>query len=62
MCPACGGRRFRDDILSVTYEGKNISELLDMTVMESLHFFGGHRELAEKLGLLCETLVKEAFS
>lgn len=54
VCPDCGGRRFQDDILSVTYEGKNISELLDMTVRESLHFFGGHRELAEKLALLCE--------
>ncbi|MFB6362786.1 excinuclease ABC subunit UvrA [Paenibacillus elgii] len=54
VCPDCGGRRFKDDILSVTYKGKNISELLDMTVQESLHFFSGHRELAEKLALLCE--------
>lgn len=39
-CPECGGKRFKRDVLEVAYRGKNISELLDMTVDEAVSFFG----------------------
>lgn len=39
VCEACHGRRFRDDVLEVRYRGRNISEILDMTVNEAIEFF-----------------------
>jgi len=38
-CEACGGKRFRNEVLDVTYHDKNISEVLDMTVNEAIEFF-----------------------
>ncbi len=39
-CEACGGKRFKEDILSVEFNGKNIDDVLQMTVDEALEFFG----------------------
>lgn len=39
-CEYCKGKRYRDDILKIKYKGKNISEILDLTVNESIEFFG----------------------
>ncbi|MCL2414877.1 MAG: excinuclease ABC subunit UvrA [Bacteroidales bacterium] len=39
-CEECHGRRFKEEVLEVKYQDKNISEILDMTVDESLEFFG----------------------
>ncbi|MBR1838446.1 MAG: excinuclease ABC subunit UvrA [Bacteroidaceae bacterium] len=41
-CEACGGRRFKRDILEVKYQGKNIYDILCMTVDEALAFFHEH--------------------
>lgn len=38
-CESCRGRRFKDEVLDVTFKGRNISEILEMTVDESLQFF-----------------------
>jgi excinuclease ABC subunit A len=38
-CDACNGKRFKQETLEVTYQDKNISELLDMTVSEAIVFF-----------------------
>jgi excinuclease ABC subunit A len=38
-CPECRGRRFRPEILEVTYRGKNIAEVLDLTAREAFGFF-----------------------
>ncbi len=38
-CPACHGRRFKRDTLAVKYHGKDISEVLDMTISEALDLF-----------------------
>ncbi len=40
-CTACQGRRFRREILAVTYRGRNIADVLDMTVREAFTFFRG---------------------
>ncbi len=53
-CPACKGRRFQDEVLQVTYQGHTISDLLDMTVQESLAVFEGNEKMAEMIRLLCE--------
>jgi excinuclease ABC subunit A len=39
-CESCGGKRFKEDILSVEFSGKNIDDILQMTVDEALVFFG----------------------
>jgi excinuclease ABC subunit A len=38
-CPECRGSRFRQDILEVTFRGKNIRQVLDLTVAEAMEFF-----------------------
>lgn len=53
-CPACKGRRFQEEVLQVTYQGHTISDVLDMTVQESLDVFGGNEKVAEMIRLLCE--------
>jgi excinuclease ABC subunit A len=40
-CGHCRGRRFRNEILEVTYRGKNIAEVLDMSVRQAFAFFRG---------------------
>jgi len=40
-CTACNGKRLRPEALAVTFGGKNIAEVSDMTVRESYHFFEG---------------------
>lgn len=39
-CEACAGRRFKDDVLEVTFQEKNIFEILDLTVDDAIAFFG----------------------
>ena len=41
-CEACHGKRFKQDILDVRYEGKNINDVLNMTVSEAINFFADH--------------------
>lgn len=39
LCEACHGKRFKDEVLAVNYEGKNIHDILEMTVNEAVEFF-----------------------
>ena len=45
-CEACHGKRFKHDILDVRYEGKNIDDVLEMTISEAIEFFGEHGQKA----------------
>ncbi|MBG0860334.1 MAG: excinuclease ABC subunit UvrA [Bacteroidales bacterium] len=47
-CEACKGRRFKKDILEVKYYGKNIYEMLEMTIDEAIEFFNSHPGRNEK--------------
>jgi excinuclease ABC subunit A len=51
-CPECEGRRYRPEVLRVTYKGKNVSQVLELTVDEAVEFFGVHTVLARRLKLL----------
>lgn len=48
-CEGCKGKRFKQEILDVTYKDKDISEVLDMTVEESLEFFADQTSVVNKL-------------
>ena len=43
-CEACHGHRFKHDILDVRSEGKNIADVLNMTISEAIQFFGEHQQ------------------
>jgi len=51
-CEVCNGKRFNDATLRVRYKGKNVSEMLEMTVQEAASFFGLHKEIARILQTL----------
>ncbi|MEM9673539.1 MAG: excinuclease ABC subunit UvrA [Bacteroidota bacterium] len=48
-CEVCKGKRFKKEILEVTYKGKDIAEVLELTVDESIEFFADQRGLINKL-------------
>ena len=48
VCEACGGKRFKPDILEVRYKGKNIDDILNMSVEEAVAFFSSQPEPAVK--------------
>jgi excinuclease ABC subunit A len=47
-CEACKGMRFKKDILEVKYHGRNIYDMLEMTIDEAIEFFGNHPGKNEK--------------
>ena len=51
-CDVCRGRRYNRETLDVYYKGKNIADVLDMTVNEALEFFEAVPRLREKLRTL----------
>ena len=51
-CEVCGGKRYSRETLEVTYKGKNIADVLEMTVDEALVFFENHEQIRRKLQLL----------
>ncbi len=54
-CEKCEGRRYRPEALRVTYKGKNIYDILNMTVEEAVMFFHENLPVRTKLSLLMET-------
>ena len=58
-CEACHGHRFKKDILDVTYNGKNIDDILNMTISEAVDFFEETGKQGDKeTGQMCKTIVK----
>jgi excinuclease ABC subunit A len=53
-CGQCGGRRYRKEILDVTYRGRNIAEVLEMTVREAFTFFRGQTKVQARLKRLID--------
>ncbi len=52
ICPTCKGARYNDDTLDVTYNGRNISEILTMSIEEGVEFFADQRLIHHKLNVL----------
>ena len=48
VCEECGGKRFKPDILEVRYRGKNIDDILNMSISEAIEFFSAGSEDAAK--------------
>lgn len=48
ICETCNGKRFKDEILEVEYEGKNIADVLALTVDEAITFFGDGKDTHAK--------------
>ena len=51
-CEACHGHRFKHDILDVKYNGKNIDDVLNMTISEAIQFFEGNTTIVKRLKTL----------
>jgi excinuclease ABC subunit A len=54
ICEECKGARYKPQVLEIRYRGKNIHEVLAMTVKEALQFFAGAPKIVEKLRVLEE--------
>ncbi len=53
-CEACGGLRYNQDTLEVTYRGLNIAQILQLTVKEAMDLFSAHPVLRRRLQVLCD--------
>ena len=51
-CEECGGKRYRKDVLQVKYRGKNIHDVLNMSVSEAIEFFVDEKRITNKLQTL----------
>jgi excinuclease ABC subunit A len=52
ICEECNGKRFKSGVLEVTYNGKNIHDILQLTVREALGFFATTRKIVSRLKVL----------
>ncbi|MBV7532710.1 excinuclease ABC subunit UvrA [Chitinophaga sp. sic0106] len=53
-CESCNGKRFKDEVLEVTYKGKNIYDVLELGVDEALEFFKDEKDVCNKIRPLSE--------
>jgi len=53
-CEACGGHRFKQHVLDVTYKNKNVSDVLNLTIEEALEFFKDEQKILNKLQPLAD--------
>lgn len=54
LCEHCNGQRFKEEVLEVKYHGKNIADVLDLSVDESLEFFAENTKIQKKLQALAD--------
>ena len=54
LCPTCKGARYNQETLEVKYQGKNIAEVLDLSVEAGVQFFAEQPSIARKIGVLHE--------
>ncbi len=53
-CETCGGRRFKQQVLDVTYQDKNVADILDLTIEEAVAFFANEPKILHKLNPLLD--------
>ena len=56
VCEACGGKRFKKEVLEIKYQDKNIAEVMDLSVDQAIAFFTehGNKKIADKLQPLAD--------
>ncbi|MDP3888952.1 MAG: excinuclease ABC subunit UvrA, partial [bacterium] len=54
ICKSCNGKRYNKETLQITYKGKTIADVLEMTAYEARTFFAAHATIAKRLNLLCD--------
>jgi excinuclease ABC subunit A len=52
QCEECRGLRYNRETLEITYRGKTISQILDLTIEDALNFFSNHNQIQRKLETL----------
>ncbi len=53
-CETCGGRRFKQQVLDITYQEKNVADILDLTIEEAVTFFAKEPKILHKLNPLLD--------
>ncbi|SFH38229.1 excinuclease ABC subunit UvrA [Pedobacter insulae] len=53
-CETCGGRRFKQQVLDITYQDKNVADILDLTIEEAVDFFAKEPKILQKLNPLLD--------
>ncbi|AZZ38084.1 excinuclease ABC subunit A [Bdellovibrio sp. qaytius] len=53
-CDVCDSKKYRPEILEITFQGKNVHEILSMTVQEAMNFFVAHPHIRKPLSVLKE--------
>lgn len=53
-CETCNGRRFKQQVLDVTYQDKNVADILDLTIEEAVEFFKNEPKILQKLNPLLD--------
>jgi excinuclease ABC subunit A len=53
-CKVCKGKRYNKETLQITYKGKTIADVLELSALEAVEFFGAHKNIAKRLQLLCD--------
>ncbi|MDQ7948904.1 MAG: excinuclease ABC subunit UvrA [Pedobacter sp.] len=53
-CEACGGRRFKQQVLDISYQDKNVADILDLTIEEAVSFFANEPKILQKLNPLLD--------
>lgn len=54
VCKSCKGKRYNRETLSITYKGKSIADVLEMTAYQAREFFAAHTRIAKRLQLMCD--------
>ena len=54
MCKSCNGQRYNQQTLDIQFRGKNIAQILDMSIMEAQEFFAAYAPIKKRLDLLVE--------
>lgn len=54
VCKACNGKRYNKETLAITYKGKSIADVLEMTAYQACEFFSAHARIAKRLQLMCD--------
>ncbi|MFN8310343.1 MAG: excinuclease ABC subunit UvrA [Chitinophagales bacterium] len=51
-CEACNGRKFKEDVLEVEYKGKNVYDILELSIDEAITFFKDEKDIIQKIAPL----------